>query len=168
MKKIKSFIVVIVISLTTISCGTIKIETSPDFNFSKNTTLAINDEVKDDNFTKTYKELNDLLSSKGFNVIKYENALKSIELQGNLPVDLKANDVLEIHSVNELKSIYSLEIRYIYYYDIFHYSYRRFTVIIKNLNSNQIVLIAKFKGDKNVKLVRKDFVEKLNLFFIKK
>lgn len=161
MRNSRNILVIILITLIFTSCGTVKLSVKPGVKFSRNATLTI---AKEDDRTGTVGELNHLLFEKGFNIISYSTAKKAVkykdEIKGSDPVNNEFE--AEIYSVKELNSIYALELNYTYYYDMFYYAYRSFSARVIDLNTGEIIMSANFRGDKSVRAVLKDFVEKLS------
>lgn len=161
MKKASNILVLILTTLFFTSCGTVKLSVKPGAKFSRNATLTI---AAEDDKTGTVGELNHLLFEKGFNVIAYSTAKKAIkykdEIKGSDPVNNEFE--AELYSIRELNSIYALELNYTYYYDMFYYAYRSFSARVIDLNTGEIIMSANFRGDKSVRAVLKDFVNKLS------
>jgi len=144
------------------SCGTMSVFVKPGTTFSKNSSITI---VAKDDLSGSVGELTHLLFSKGFNVISYSTAKTAVKykdkIQGSDIVNNEFN--AEVYSIQELNSIYALEINYTYYYDVFYYAYRSFSARVTDLNTGEIIMSANFRGDKSVRAVLSDLVNKMSL-----
>ncbi|MGC4039402.1 MAG: hypothetical protein QM710_01015 [Flavobacterium sp.] len=158
-----SFFLLSFVCIIMSSCGSIKLNAEPGQHFTKETTFtfAENNTGAVDK-TETVKELKYLLAQKGFNVVSIKNASKATLFPDEILQTKDKSQILEIYSIKDQKSIYAIETDYDYYYDVFYYSYTRFSAKIIDLNTNKTVMTAYFKGDQSVKKILKDFSELLS------
>jgi len=68
----------------------------------------------------------------------------------------------ELYNVNQINSIYTLELNYSYYWDILFYSYTSFSARIIDLETSEILMSANFRGDKSIKSVLSEFTNKMS------
>ena len=157
----KRFVVLSLIVLFITSCGTMQVTTKPDVVLSKSASITI---AQQEDQTGTVGELNHLLFSKGFNVIAYSTAKKAMTYkEKNTGDDMVNNETnAELHSFREINSIYALELNYTYYYDMLYWAYRNFSARVVDLETGEIVMSAYFRGDRSVRSVLNEFVNKLD------
>ena len=58
--------------------------------------------------------------------------------------------------------MYVLDINYSYYYDLFHNAYTNFSATITDLSTGEIIMTATFRGNKSVRSVLNELVQKMN------
>lgn len=161
MKKSRNILFLLLIIAIFNACGSLQVTVKPDANFSKNATLTI---AKSEDETGTVGELNHLLFSKGFNIIAYSTAKKAIKYKDEIKGENSTNNEFEaeIYSIQELNSIYALELNYSYYYDMLYWAYNSFSARVIDLNTGEIIMSAYFRGDRSVHSVLSEFVERLS------
>lgn len=84
-------------------------------------------------------------------------AKKSLNLDSNYDIH---NFHSEITNTTTFNPMYVLDIDYSYYYDLFFYAYTNFSATITDLNSGEIIMTANFRGDKSVRSVLNELVQK--------
>lgn len=142
------------------SCGIRSRSHSGEY-FTKNTTFTI---VNNEDRIGTKLELEKNLISSGFKVISYPNAVNAVK--NKTPIkDSEVNKGIEkVYSIKDIDDIYSIELFYEYYNDIFTYSYRKFSYEIKNMNTGQTVTYGYHQGmNDTMKTVLKKLSEKINM-----
>jgi hypothetical protein len=153
-----SIVIIISVSLFT-SCAYVKMRTIPGFKFEKESTFSITSFTTDGD-TKTLVELNYLLQQKGFNIVSNSNASKAIQNKNALNFKYNNEEIKEILTIKDIKSVYEIRIQYKYYYDVFKYSYKEFKATIIDMNNNKVVSYYIF-GDKPINRVLRQFTEKI-------
>lgn len=143
------------------SCGTVKSKKEPDFHFNKQTTFTINYQAREDDKSNTVKDLEYVLTQNGFNVVSIHNAEKAVNHPNEILLTKDKKQTLEMYSVKDLNSVYSIELNYSYYYDVFYYSYTDFYARIADIYTDKTVMVVTFKGDKSIKTVLKKIGELL-------
>ena len=86
-------------------------------------------------------------------------AKKSLNLDSNYDIH---NFHSEITNTTTFNSMYVLDINYSYYYDLFYYAYTNFSATITDLSTGEIIMTANFRGDKSVRSVLNELVQKMN------
>ena len=89
------------------------------------------------------------------NAIKYRDSLKGTDIINN-------EYIAETYFVKEINSVYALELSYSYYFDMFYWSYTKFSAKVTDLNNGEIVLTAQFSGDRSVTSVLNELMDKIN------
>lgn len=107
--KIKILSVVLLLLLLT-SCG-FKLRVMPGEHFTKKTTLSIGNY---DDEIGTVKELNYLLTAKGFNVVNPLLASNAVKYKDPFNDISKNEELQKIFNVTDLNSIYSIKLSYHY------------------------------------------------------
>jgi len=157
----KNFTMLIFILFIMTSCGVMQVTTKPGVTLSKNASITI---VQAEDQTGTVGELNHLLFAKGFNVIAYSTVKKAMKYKEANNGDNLINNTTdaELYSVQELNSIYALELDYTYYYDMLYWAYTNFSARIIDLNTGEVVLSAYFRGDRAAHSVLSELANKIS------
>lgn len=134
-----------------------KVYTSPNSNYTRSTPITIN--ISNDDESGTLGELQFLLQSNGYKLMSLAAAKKSLNLDSNYDI---RNFHSEITNTTTFKSMYVLDVHFTYYYDVFYYAYTNFSATITDLSTGEIILTANFRGDKSVRAVLKELVQKMN------
>jgi|GEM_PF-5732807 len=158
MKKIITFLFLTVVMS---SCGVVQVTTNPNTTINRNSAVTI---AQEEDMSGTVGELNHLLFFKGFKVISYSTAKKAVKYKDQNKGDDWVNNETEaeIYSVTELNSIYALEMNYTYYYDVLYWAYRNFSARLVDLETGEIVMSAYFRGDRSVRSVLNELVNKMD------
>nr|WP_309757203.1 hypothetical protein [Flavobacterium sp.] len=159
MKNLNLPIVIIISIFLFTSCAYVKMRTIPGFKFEKESTFSITSFTTDAD-TKTLAELNYLLQQKGFNIVSNSNASKAIQNKDAFNFKYNNEEIKEILTIKDIKSVYEIRIQYKYYYDVFKYNYKEFKAIIIDMNSNKVVSYY-ISGDKPINRVLRQFTEKI-------
>jgi hypothetical protein len=69
----------------------------------------------------------------------------------------------EITNTTTFNSVYVMDINYSYYYDVFYWAYTSFSATITDLKTGEIIMTANFRGDKSVRSVLSELVQKMNV-----
>jgi hypothetical protein len=160
MKFLNILIVIIISFFLFTSCAYVKMRTIPGFKFEKESTFSVTSLTNDED-TKTLVELNYLLKQEGFNIVSNSNAIKAIQNKGSFNFKYNNEDIKEIFTIKDIKSVYEIRIQYKYYYDVFKYSYKEFKAIIIDMNNNKIVSYY-ISGDKPINGVLRQFTQKIS------
>lgn len=139
------------------SCGSMRVYTNPSSNYTRKTPITINLSHNDE--SGTLGELQFLLQSNGYKLMSLAAAKKSLNLDSNYDIH---NFHSEITNTTTFNSMYVLDINYSYYYDLFYYAYTNFSATITDLSTGEIIMTANFRGDKSVRSVLNELVQKMN------
>ncbi len=139
------------------SCGSMRVYTNPSSNYTRKTPITINLSHNDE--SGTLGELQFLLQSNGYKLMSLAAAKKSLNLDSNYDIH---NFHSEITNTTTFNSMYVLDINYSYYYDLFHNAYTNFSATITDLSTGEIIMTATFRGNKSVRSVLNELVQKMN------
>jgi len=143
------------------SCGTLNVHIKPGTTFTKSTTITV---IGVEDNTGTKGQIEHLLLVEGFHIVSELTAKTAIKYKDKLKGSDDINTELsaEVYSIKELNSIYALEFHYTYYWEMFYWSYRRFSAKVTDLNTGEIVLTAHFSGDRSVNSVLNELVTRID------
>jgi hypothetical protein len=141
-------------------CGSVNVYVKPGAVLSKKSTITVTGE---NDQSGTRGTLEHLLLSKGFNIVSETTAKTAVRYKDQLQGSNSYNNEFssEVYSVKELNSVYALDTRYTYYYDMLYYAYRSFSAKVVDLNTGEVVLSVSFVGDRSVNSVLEDCVEQI-------
>jgi hypothetical protein len=105
--------------------------------FDENTTFTI---LQDDDKSGTVHMLRNMLLAEGMNYLDAQSA--TIVIKNKTPLkDSNVNkDLQKAFKIKDLNAIYSIELKYRYYKDLFHYSHKDFEFKIVDLKDGKEIL----------------------------
>lgn len=155
--KIFTLLSILSISLLLSSCGSMRVYVNHDSTYSRKNPITIN-QASDDS-SGTLGELQFLLQSNGYKIMSYGAAKKALNLDSQ---SQEGSYHGEITSTVTFNSVYVMDLNYSYYYDVFYWAYTTFSATISDLQTGEIIMTANFRGDKSVRAVLNELVQKMN------
>ncbi|GHT02399.1 hypothetical protein AGMMS49525_05820 [Bacteroidia bacterium] len=140
------------------SCGSMRVYVNQDATYSRKNPITIN-QSSDDN-SGTLGELQFLLQSNGYKLMSYGAAKKALNLDSQSESGSYHGEITNTTTFN---SVYVMDINYSYYYDVFYWAYTSFSATITDLKTGEIIMTANFRGDKSVRSVLSELVQKMNV-----
>lgn len=158
--KLFNLLIMLVIILNIISCGTTDVFVKPGISLSRNSTITI---IGPDDSSGTKGQLTHLLISRGFNIVSEKTAKTAIRYKD----EIKGKNIInhefsaEIYRIKEFNSIYACELNYRYVMDLFGPVFQNFSAKLIDLNTGEIVMTANFRGSKSINSVLKDLASQI-------
>jgi len=164
--KIISIIVVLVMFLF-LGCARFNVSTKPDTTFSRNCTITV--VCNDDDALGIQRDLEDLLSSRGFNVVTETLARIKVNMQNRYKNKALGQSKAGTSSerLKELSSVYCLRFSYKFHYLTVYqyYIFTNFTAKVVDLDTGEVVASADFSqsgfGTRSISSVLGAFVNKV-------
>jgi hypothetical protein len=139
------------------SCGSMRVYVNQDTTYSRKNPITINQSSDDE--SGTLGELQFLLQSNGYKLMSYGAAKKAFNLDSQSESGSYHGEITNTTTFN---SVYVMDINYSYYYDVFYWAYTSFSATITDLKTGEIIMTANFRGDKSVRAVLSELVQKMN------
>lgn len=160
-------IIVVLVMFLFLDCARFKFSTKSDTAFSRNCTITV--VCNDDDALGIQKDLEDLLSSKGFNVVTETLARIKVSMQDRYKNkslgESKAGTSSE--RLKEPTSVYCLRFSYKFYYLTVYqyYIFTNFTAKVVDLDTGEVVATADFSqsgfGTRSISSVLRAVVNKV-------
>jgi hypothetical protein len=157
-------ILTIIVSLLITSCGTTNVYVNHNSTYTRSNPITI---ITEDDRSGALGELQYQLLSNGYKLISLSTAKKAL----NLDTESSSSTFhAEVTNTTTFKTAYVLEYHYSAYHDPFLMQYRfaQFSASITDLVSGEIIMTARFSGDKSVQNVISELVMEMNKVIKKK